>query len=329
MVRGWLGVNVQKVTPDLAKAFNLKEESGALVGDVISGSPAEKAGIKAGDIIIEFNGKAIKEMSELPRQVAAIPVGKTVDVKVLRKGEPVVVKAQIQELQDKNLEAGPGPAKEGLGLSVKEFTPELARRYSLNYEPGVIVLQVKEGGPADEAGIQPGDLIKEINRKPVKDLKSYENLMAAQKKGAPLLLRIKRGDSNLFVSIRDVPSSIQSLDIEAGGASLSPPFFTLKVRFAQNFKSIVSSKGFRLKAPAKVNLRLKVLGKRADGFHEIETVMQRIGLWDILRVEPAPKGLEIHCPGYPDLEGEQNLIWRAVRLLEEESRPTAYLFGFI
>ena len=202
VVRGWLGVNVQKVTPDLAKAFNLNEESGALVGDVISGSPAEKAGIKAGDIIIEFNGKAIKEMSELPRQVAAIPVGKTVDVKVLRNGEPVVVKAQIQELQDKTLEAGPGPAKEGLGLSVKEFTPELARRYSLNYEPGVIVLQVKEGGPADEAGIQPGDLIKEVNRKPVKDLKSYENLMAAQKKGAPLLLRIKRGDSTLFVSIK-------------------------------------------------------------------------------------------------------------------------------
>ncbi|RPH89225.1 MAG: PDZ domain-containing protein, partial [Desulfobacteraceae bacterium] len=202
VVRGWLGVNVQKVTPDLAKAFNLKEESGALVGDVISGSPAEKAGIKAGDIIVEFNGKAIKEMSELPRQVAAIPLGKTVDVKVLRNGEPVVVRAQIQELQDKSLEAGPGPAKEGLGLSVKEFTPELARRYSLNYEPGVIVLQVKEGGPADEAGIQPGDLIKEINRKPVKDLKSYENLMAGQKKGASLLLRIKRGDSNLFVSIR-------------------------------------------------------------------------------------------------------------------------------
>ena len=173
------------------------------MGDVISGSPADKVGIKPGDIIVEFNDKAIKEMNELPRLVAAIPVGKTVDVKVLRNGEPVVVKAQIQELQDKTLEAaGPGPTKEGLGLAVKEFTPELARRYSLNYEPGVIVLQVKEGGPADDAGIQPGDLIKEINRKPVKDLKSYENLMATQKKGAPLLLRIKRGDSTLFVSIR-------------------------------------------------------------------------------------------------------------------------------
>ena len=80
----------------------------------------------------------------------------------------------------------------------------------------------------------------------------------------------------------------------------------------------MSTQGFRLKAPAKVNLRLKVLGKRTDGFHEIETVMQRIGLWDILHLEPLPRGLEIHCPGFPDLEGEQNLIWRAVRRLEEE-----------
>jgi 4-diphosphocytidyl-2-C-methyl-D-erythritol kinase len=82
----------------------------------------------------------------------------------------------------------------------------------------------------------------------------------------------------------------------------------------------LSPHGFRLKAPAKVNLRLKVLWKRADGFHEIETVMQRIGLWDIIWVEPAAKGLEILCPGFPDLEGEQNLIWQAVRLLEEESK---------
>ncbi len=80
----------------------------------------------------------------------------------------------------------------------------------------------------------------------------------------------------------------------------------------------MSPHGFRLRAPAKINLRLKVLWKRVDGFHEIETVMQRIGLWDIILVEPTGTGLEIRCPGFPDLEGEQNLIWQAVRLLEEE-----------
>jgi 4-diphosphocytidyl-2-C-methyl-D-erythritol kinase len=82
----------------------------------------------------------------------------------------------------------------------------------------------------------------------------------------------------------------------------------------------LSLPGFQLKAPAKVNLRLKVLGKRADGFHEIETIMQRIGLWDIIRVEPTARGLEIRCPGFPDLEGKKNLIWQAVRLLEEEGK---------
>jgi serine protease Do len=203
VTRGWLGVNVQKVTPDLAKAFNLQAEAGALVGDVISGSPAEKAGVKPGDIIIEFNGKAVKEMSELPRLVAGVAVGKEVDIKILRNGETQVVKAKIQELQDKNLAAaGSTTSKEGLGLSIKEFSPELARRYGLSYEPGIIVLQVKEGGPADEAGVQPGDIIKEVNRKPVKDLKTYQTLIDNHKKENPLLLRLKRKDSNLFVSIR-------------------------------------------------------------------------------------------------------------------------------
>ena len=89
--------------------------------------------------------------------------------------------------------------------------------------------------------------------------------------------------------------------------------------FSDRMRIPLSPQGFRLKAPAKINLRLKVLWKRADGFHEIETVMQRIALWDIIRVEPAAKGLEIRCPGFPDLEGEENLIWQAVRLLEEES----------
>jgi 4-diphosphocytidyl-2-C-methyl-D-erythritol kinase len=82
----------------------------------------------------------------------------------------------------------------------------------------------------------------------------------------------------------------------------------------------VSRQEFRLRAPAKINLRLKVLGKRTDGFHEIETVMQRIGLWDLIRVDPSSRGLQIHCPGFPDLEGEKNLVFQAVRLLEEECR---------
>ena len=202
VTRGWLGVMIQKVTPELAKAFDLKDESGALVGDVTSGSPAEKAGIKPGDIIIEFNGKAIKEMSELPRLVAAVPLGKVVEVKVLRNGGPQVFKVQIQEMEEKQTASGPSQMKEGLGLSLNEFTPELARRYGLDFEPGLLVMQVKDGSPADDAGIQTGDLIKEVNRKPVKDIKIFQGIMTNIKKGGTVLFRLKRGGTSLFASLR-------------------------------------------------------------------------------------------------------------------------------
>lgn len=201
VTRGWLGVMIQKVTPDLAKSFNLADEAGALVGDVTPGSPAEKAGIKPGDIIVEFNGKAIKEMNELPRLVAAVPVGKTVDVKILREGKSQLFKVQIQELDEKQIASGPSQGKESMGLSVREFTPELARRYRMDYEPGILVVQVQEGSPAEEAGIQEGDLIKEVNRKSVRDLKGYQSQISGIKKGGNVLFRIKRGGMNLFVSL--------------------------------------------------------------------------------------------------------------------------------
>ncbi len=202
VTRGWLGVMIQKVTPDLAKAFDLKEESGALVGDVNPGGPAEKAGIKAGDIIIEFEGKTIKEINDLPRLVAAVPVGKVVEVKILREGKPQLFKVQVQELDDKQMASGRSQTREELGIVAQEFTPEMARRARMEYEPGILIVQVREGSPAEEAGIQEGDLIKKVNRKPVKDIKTYQNLISRIKKGGNVLFRIKRDGMNLFVSLR-------------------------------------------------------------------------------------------------------------------------------
>jgi serine protease Do len=202
VTRGWLGVMIQKVTPELAKSFNLKDESGALVGDVTPGSPADKVGIKPGDIITEFDGKAIKEMSELPRLVAAVPVGKTVEVKILREGKPLSFRVQVQELDDKQMASGPSAEKEKLGLSVREMTPDLARRFRMDYEPGILVVEVLEGSLAEDGGMQEGDLIKEVNRKPVRDLKTYQSLISGIKKGGNILFRIKRGGMNLFVSLR-------------------------------------------------------------------------------------------------------------------------------
>jgi serine protease Do len=202
VTRGWLGVMIQKVTPDLAKAFKLKEETGALVGDVTAGGPADKAGIKPGDIITEFDGKTVKEMNDLPRMVAAVPAGKGVEVKVIRNGSPLVFKVQIHELDEKQMAAGPvQPKEEELGIVVQNFTPDLARRFRMAYEPGVIVAQVSEGSPAEEAGIQEGDLIKEINQKPVKDINTYRALINAVPHDSTVLLRIKRRGMYLFVSL--------------------------------------------------------------------------------------------------------------------------------
>jgi serine protease Do len=202
VTRGWLGVMIQKVTPELAKSFGLKDETGALVGDVTPNSPADKAGIKPGDIIVEFDKKAIREMNELPRLVAAVPVGKEAEVKVLRNGSPLVFKVTIQELDDKQLASGSSQAKPELGLSVKEFTPEMARNFRMDYEPGLIIIRVLDGSPAEEAGLQQGDLIKEVNRKPVKDLQTYQSMITSAKKSGNILFRIKRGGMNLFVSMR-------------------------------------------------------------------------------------------------------------------------------
>jgi S1-C subfamily serine protease len=98
--------------------------------------------------------------------------------------------------------SGPLTDKEKLGLSVREMTPDLARRFRMDYEPGILVVQVQEGSAADEAGIQEGDLIKEVNRKSVRDLKTYQNQISGVKKGGNILFRIKRGGMNLFVSLR-------------------------------------------------------------------------------------------------------------------------------
>lgn len=98
--------------------------------------------------------------------------------------------------------SGGSQSKEALGIFVQEFTPELARRLRVDYEPGILIVQVQEGSPAEEAGIQEGDLIKEVNRKPVKDLKTYQSLIGSIKKGSNILFRIKRGGMNLFVSLR-------------------------------------------------------------------------------------------------------------------------------
>ena len=208
VTRGWIGVSIQEVTPDLAQSFGLKDKQGALVSSVNKDEPADKGGIKAGDIIVEFDGKAITEVSDLPRTVASTAPSKTVKVRVIRDGKEKVLNVTVGTMKEDEGEAAIGGEKEDLapekqlGFAVQSITPDIARRLDLKDSDGVIVTSVKPNGPAALAGMKSGDIIKEINRKEVKNLKEYKETMKGAAKADSVLLRIMRGANSFYVAIK-------------------------------------------------------------------------------------------------------------------------------
>jgi serine protease Do len=201
VTRGWLGVAIQEVTPELAKSFGLKENKGALVAQVTPGSPAEKAGIQQGDIISEFDGKAVSESKDLPRIVASTPVGKMITVKLSREGKIIDRSLKVAEMKEQGEMAGSSPSHKSLGIAVQDLTPEIAQGLGLKKAGGVVVTQVEPGSPAAEAGLQSGDIIREVNRKPVKNADEFvQKLEKAQGQGT-LLLSIQRGENHLFAAV--------------------------------------------------------------------------------------------------------------------------------
>ena len=201
VVRGWLGVTIQSVTPELAKSFGLKEAKGALVSDVAAGGPAEAAGVKQGDVIVRFNGKSVDTSTALPRMVAETPVGSSVPLTVMRGRKEVTLTVRIAELTEEKLAAQSGGTEQTLGMKVGELTPRLREMFGIRAKSGVVVLNVEQGSVAEEAGIEPGDVIVEVNRKRVKGIAEYRKAMAEAKKGAPILFLINRKGQGLFVTI--------------------------------------------------------------------------------------------------------------------------------
>lgn len=201
VVRGWLGVSIQKMTPELARSFGIKEGKGALVGNVFAGSPADKANIKRGDVIIEFDGQKIDEMSDLPRLVANTPVGKTVTIKIIREGQEQTLTAKIAEMKEEKPPVAKTDVEIKIGLSVQEITPEIAEELGLEDETGVIVADVAPGSPAEDADFNQGDVIKEINRKSIKNLSDYRMAMDKAAKEDTILFLVQREGQTLYLSI--------------------------------------------------------------------------------------------------------------------------------
>ena len=182
VTRGWIGVAIQGVTPELAQSFGLEAEKGALVSDVMKNGPAEKAGVKTGDIIVQYEGKAVHDVNQLPRMVAATPIGKKVPITFLRNGKEMMVTVTIEQLKDGEEETA-GKAPDRLGMSVRELTKEQAAQVGIAETKGVIVSEVMSGSVAEDAGVVRGDVIKEMDGKKIVTIEDYNNAIAARKKG--------------------------------------------------------------------------------------------------------------------------------------------------
>jgi len=206
VTRGWLGVMIQKVTPDIAESLGLSEPKGALVADVVKDGPAEEAGLKQGDVIVEYDGKPVNESAELPLLVARTPVGHTVKLKVIRDKKDETFTVKIAELKEEEAQQGGSGTSEDLGLTVQTLTPELAENLGLDRGlKGVVVTQVDPGASAADAGLRRGDVILEVNRTPVKDVAAYRKAVKSSGKGKSLLFLVRRGDNTIFLAVK--PSS--------------------------------------------------------------------------------------------------------------------------
>jgi serine protease Do len=200
VVRGYLGTTVQKITPEIADSFGLTQSRGALVADVQKGSPAERAGVKPGDIIVEFNRKEVKDSSDLPSLVARVTPGTTVQVKILREGKEVTLPLSVGEMKENEVVAS---TEQGdLGLTVQPVTPEIAQSLGLERADGLVITDVRAGSAADEAGLRAGDVIAQINRRPVKNLAEYNREVARNEKGKSVLFLVRRGQSSLFLALK-------------------------------------------------------------------------------------------------------------------------------
>jgi serine protease Do len=210
VVRGWLGVSIQNLSKELAASMGLALAEGALVNEVFADGPAGKAGVKAGDVIVQYNGKPVKDVTELRTAVAWTEPGKKVEMVVLRGGKRETLSVQMERRSDQPQVArgqrggGPGAPAEikDLGIQVAGLTPETAQRYGYEEGQGVLITDVAPAGLAAKAGMEPGMLILQVGGKPVRSVAEFQEVMAKANlaRGVPFLVRA--GDRQLFVLIR-------------------------------------------------------------------------------------------------------------------------------
>jgi serine protease Do len=201
VTRGWLGVSIQDLKGELAEYYGVKGTEGVLVTEVVPGNPAEKAGIKAKDIITAVNGEKVKSSRELTAKAATLPVGETSKIKVVRDGQEKTFEVTVAKRSLTVADSGkPAVEKEGeYGLQVTDLTPEMAQRLKTSRESGVVVVGVKPDSKAYKAGVQQGDLILEVNRQSVSSTGELKQLLATHKGGDGVSLLVQRINAGMMV----------------------------------------------------------------------------------------------------------------------------------
>ncbi len=209
IVRGWLGVTIQDITPELSQKFGLKDSKGALIGDISKGSPADKAGLLRGDVILEFNGKEIKSVGSLRNMVAQSKVGSQVKLKILRNGKEYELLVSIAELPKEAAGAPSEPSSQEMqknaftDITVMDLTKEIARQIGLQAgEKGAVVVRVEPGSAADDAGLKKGDVIQEIDRKRVTGVGDFNKIISSIGPSDTTLLFVNRAGKRFYITIK-------------------------------------------------------------------------------------------------------------------------------
>jgi serine protease Do len=208
VTRSWIGITIQEVSPELAESFGMKEPRGALIAEVVEGGPADDAGLEPGDIIMEFNGKEIKESTDLPPMAATAGVGQKVELKILREGDFITRKVKLAEMPTREqlamrqIRGMQGAAPDNiLGVAVKEMNRQDAQRFGYQGLAGVLVTAVDPEGPA-AGNIESGDLIQKINRDTIRNLTDFNTAIKSLRKGQHVRVHVRRGYSAGWYAFR-------------------------------------------------------------------------------------------------------------------------------
>jgi len=204
VVRGWLGIRAQDVSPQLASSLGIvRGGEMAVVTEVTEGSPAAEAGIKTSDIVVEFNGRPVPKSHDFPTVIADTPPGHKVTLKILRERKEQTVAVKIGELPDESDAGQQIEAKDAeIGVRVQRITPEAARRLGMNSTKGVIIVEIQPGSPADLVGLEPADVVREVNQRPVNSVKDFQLALRQSRRGDRILLLVQRGDNAVFFAVK-------------------------------------------------------------------------------------------------------------------------------